>query len=49
VPVHSTKGEVVAAINVSTQANRMDASQIQLTIRDALQKAAQGLAPMLLG
>ena len=49
VPVYSAKGAVVAAINVSTQASRMDETQIQSTIREALQKAAQGLAPMLLG
>ena len=48
VPVLSTKGEVVAAINVSTQASRMDEPLIHNTIREALQKAAQSLTPSLM-
>lgn len=48
VPVHSAKGEVVAAINVSTQASRLEESQIHSTIRAALHKAALSLSPLLM-
>lgn len=48
VPVHSAKGEVVAAINVSTQASRLEESQIHSTIRAALHNAALSLSPLLM-
>ena len=49
VPVHNVQGQVVAAINISTQASRMDEASLQSTIRDALLKAAQSLTPSLVG
>jgi IclR family transcriptional regulator, pca regulon regulatory protein len=48
VPVHNAKGQVVAAINISTQANRMDETSIHATIREALLKAAQSITPSLM-
>ena len=49
VPVQNTKGQVVAAINISTQASRMDEASIHAKIREALLQAAHSLAPSLLG
>lgn len=49
VPVHNAKGRVVAAINVSTQASRMEDAALHAKIRDALQKAAHSLTPSLVG
>lgn len=48
VPVCNTAGAVVAAINISTQANRMDEASIHAKIREALLQAAQSIRPSLI-
>ena len=48
VPVCNTAGAVVAAINISTQASRMDEASIHAKIREALLQAAQSITPSLM-
>jgi len=48
VPVCNSAGAVVAAINVSTQASRMDEASIHAKIREALLHAAQSITPSLM-
>ena len=49
VPVRNAAGRVVAAINISTQASRMDEASIHAKIREALLNAARNLTPSLVG